>query len=206
MFGDIDVMRIASSTLLIAALCAGCATTQRDNFARERAGEYVYQRPLAQVWPHVVALLVAQGYSPLPATQPDQLETEWKEEATCEGCALRYSRYQALGKEAGGRSIVRFVKGTRVGAVREGATLTAGEEKKDQDIRETERGRKMHQGTRTDGDLDDGPANLSAARVNAHKGEKASGARDLGMEWLLLQRVEPKAAAAIYQEAEAAYR
>jgi hypothetical protein len=199
-------MRIASSVVLV-TLCAGCVTVQRDNFARERAGEYIYQRPLSEVWPHVVALLVAQGYSTLPATQPDQLETEWKEEATCEGCAVTYSRYQAMGKEDRGRCIVRFVKAVRTGGIREGTTQTAKEAKTDQDVRETQTARKAHQGSRTDdAGPDDGPVDLHSVRTNSYKGEKLSGTRDLGMEWLLLQRVEPKAAAAIYQAAEAAYR
>lgn len=199
-------MRIASLALLV-VLCAGCATVQKESFARERAGEYVYQRPLAEVWPHVGALLVAQGYSPLPATQPDQLETAWKEEATCGECAVTFSRYQAAGKEAGGRCIVRFLKAVRTGGVREGTSQTANEETTDDAARETERARKVHQGSRSDdGGPQDGPVNLGSVRSGSHKGEKLSGARDLGMEWLLLQRVEPKAAAAIYREAEAAYR
>lgn len=199
-------MRIACSAVLV-LLCAGCAAVQKENFARERAGEYVYRRPLAEVWPHVVALLVAQGYSPRPATQPDLLETEWKEEATCDGCAITFSRYQAVGKEAGGQSIVRFVKSMRTGGIREGTTQTANEETSDDAARETERARKAHQGSRTDdAGPQDGPVDLSSVRTGSHKGEKVSGARDLGMEWLLLQRVEPRAAAEIYQSAEAAYR
>lgn len=207
-------MRSFAALATVAVLASGCATLQRDTFVRERAGEYVYDRPLAEVWPHVRALLISQGYTPVERSEPSQLDTEWREEGAGGSGAIRWSRYRVVGSESGGKSKVVFLKNSRSGTAGTPATVrddldnanAGGEEK---GTRRTQSSGRYKQGDR-DGDAEYDARPVEETRGDSiragEKREPVTGARDLAMEWMLLQRVSPEAASSIYAEAEAKFR
>lgn len=199
----------------LAVLLPGCATMQRENFVRERAGEYVYDKPLDEVWPHVRALLVAQGYVPVARSEPNQLDTEWREETAGGSGATTWSRYRVVGSETGGQSKVVFLKNTRSGgsgmpAAPRDDLDNAGTGGEDKGTRKTATAGRYTQGEREGGDADYDARPTEETRPDSLRAgtrkDPVTGTRDLAMEWLLLQRVAPEAASTIYSDAEAKFR
>lgn len=203
--------KLAVSFLALALLGSGCASLQRETRARELAGDYVYAKPLAEVWPHVAALLVEHGYTPRETEQPWVLETDWKAEVSGSRTSGTYSRYVVVGKDGGGQSVVRILRNTRRS---EHAELDTTDVRQERPVtNEVGGGRSTEDaryGTNTDTgralehDQDDsGEAEIAGSRSSSGNVKAPSGARDLQMEWLLIQRADPDGAAKIYAQVEA---
>ncbi len=94
--------RLLPATLLLLA----CVTTSPERALHLRAGEHVYPRPLAQLWPAVAAFLVERGYPLSKERLPAALATEWRPEPSRRG-ALR-TRYVVEGAAAGAGATLHF--------------------------------------------------------------------------------------------------
>ncbi len=163
--------------LLGVALLAGCAAWQKESFIKEHAGNYVYEMPVEQVWPHVRAMLKEQGYTYRELPGRFLLVTEWKEENGASEMGASFSRYMVEGQEIDDTHCrVRFLRNSMTSAQTGDMTMTSTE-------RHAARSTAAAQGT------------------SGRAGTAASGARDLHAEWLLLQRVVPEDAKEIQDEA-----
>jgi len=188
---------------LLAVFLFSCAGVQRDSFVRERAAEFVYARPLREVWPHVAALLSAQGYAVHATEDPLVVETDWREELTGSTAATVWTRYQVTGKESDGRCAVRILRSTRSGD-------STDDRRADARIPAVDRSESISAQRAgamqiTPSSSEPGDAKPETVR-DSGKEAKVSGTRDLSLEWMLLQRVDPDAAAKIYSDAEARFR
>lgn len=201
--------RLLFSVLSLAVAASGCAALQRETRARELAGDYVYAKPLSEVWPHVAALLVEHGYTPRETEKPYVLETDWKAEVAGSRTSGTFSRYVVVGKDSGGQSIVRILRNTRRS---EHAELNTTDTRQDRAVTNDEQGGRSSEqaryGTNTDTgralehDEEDAGAGIAGSRSTTGA-PKPSGSRDLQMEWLLIQRADPDGAAKIYAQVEA---
>lgn len=201
-------LRLVALAVVVAV--SGCAAMQRETRARELAGEYVYQRPLDEIWPHVAALLASQGYAPQRGESPDVLETDWKQEVTGSSASGAWSRYVVVGKGDGKNSVVRILRNTRAVETRE----RVNESVDDRAVtNEDGTGRSVEQARyginteasgplKNDEDVSAADA-IAGTRASSSATRNATGTRDLNMEWLLLQRVDPEGAAKIFADAQA---
>ncbi|MDQ3265870.1 MAG: hypothetical protein M3Y59_19815 [Myxococcota bacterium] len=190
-------------------LLSGCAALQRESRAREFSAEHVYPRPLAEVWPHVIALLASQGYTAHLAAGDHVLETDWKQEVSGARESGAWSRYVVVGKDGGDSCVVRILKNTR-----EVESAQRGSEAADDQVATNDGGggrsvERSIYGTPTDaaGPLrkdEEESGGIAAGRSSGSSshGGKAAGIRDLHLEWLLIQRADPAGAAKIYSRAE----
>jgi hypothetical protein len=168
---------IAGVAALTAAQ-AGCVATSeamKDRLKHSLVGNYVYDQPIEVIWPEVQRLLKDAGYAAKETPDAFVLITDWQ---VADGSMVsgHSSRYLVQGKRIDvGRCIVRFMRHESI-ADSMPEHVTAG-------------------------------AAAFSTRAAAGLGEmrRASGgmqaSRDLAMEWKLLERVRPEAAAAIDLEA-----
>lgn len=160
-------------------LLAGCAAAQRESFIQQEVGEYVYERPASEVWPHAKALLEEEGYSYKEAPNGFLLATEWQEEMSGSKIAASFTRYLVEAVPLGpSRSRIRFLRNTMT--MGGGPGVVEGK-RHVQDARAYAQGHFLG-GTRT-----------------------AAGSRDLRMEWLLMRRAAPDDAAELQTVAEQRY-
>ena len=188
--------RIILFALAVLGLLAvsGCAAANRETFLRERAGEHVYERPMADVWAAARQLLTDEGYSGRGGQQGWVYVTEWKETAGNASVGARFMRYLVEGRELGpSRSIIRFTAVLR-------ATGSTGAGIGPED-RSTHGGIGNVAGSGEAGAEPKPPMRTSDPEGLGPKSQLASGQRDLEMEWKLLQRVEPAKAGKIESEA-----
>jgi hypothetical protein len=181
----------------LAALVLGCAHSRQLD-ARSRAGDYVYEMPLPQLWPRVRDAVMAEGFAIREDTINWALETDWREEFSGSHVAALWRRYLVLADPLGPtRAKVRIFRVERTANETlepEGAQILWGPrpdigaqnpdladpvERPTGSLQEwverTERG---------DGSL----------RVEA---QLASAIRDLELELRIVERVDPEGAAAI---------
>jgi hypothetical protein len=178
------------TTALAVSLCllAGCAAQRREAFAKERAAEHVYQRPLEELWPVAKQLLKDEGYSWKEIPGQYVLATEWREEGG--GAVVSYTRYLVEGKkvtDAG--SIIRFTKSTKSTQGTPTESFGGGAPKQTQE----------------------GPNSNMLSMANSAQGQQGplnqgvtgavQGTRDLTMEWQLLKRTDAARAAEIEGQA-----
>jgi hypothetical protein len=107
----------------LGALLAACgAHAPREAVVREGGVQWVYERPLGDVWPAARALLEERGYVVRPAGAGPLLQTDWKDEG--DG---RHSRYRVEGEALGpGSCVVRFERHTRGAAAQAQGTGGSG--------------------------------------------------------------------------------
>jgi hypothetical protein len=168
-------------------LLQGCATTGaplkqplRDEMARSFAGNYVYDLPIEEVWPHVKAALSEDGYTPREAADEFVIVTDWRERMDASITAGVFSRVMVQGERLeADRCIIRAM---RHEALSDADDIQGG-------------GRQAMTRRQSQG--------LGQLRQRI-KTDRQHAARDLGLEWNLLQRIRPEIAKQI--EAEAARR
>lgn len=158
------------------SLVASCAGQTRETYLQEKAGEFVFEKPLKEVWPHVKALLKEQGYSWQDNPRQAFIRTEFKEDTGSSAMSTSFTRYAVEGFAIDqNRSRIRIMRNSMTssnsGEMSDPRAATAGY------------------------------ANANAA---GRAGGNASGSRDLKMEWQLIQRAAPEQAAKL--EAEAAQK
>ena len=184
---------------LVLILAAGCTGLQRNAYLERRAEDHVISRPLTQVWPEVEKLLRDRGWNP----QPDgelSLATEWHRISQGQGLVptgktetIPIERLVAKGTPlADGRCMVEIIRQERMWhRVEYGVGRTA--------VTPPMANNTVPMGTDVPDDLhesSDKPGPTLPMVVH----------RDLGLEWALIERVEPAWAAAHEQVASKQYR
>lgn len=186
------------------ALATGCATVSRQSYIDDQVGQYEYDLPLAQVWPHARALLQEQGYSLRETQDPPEITTEWKEEMANSAIAATRVRYRVEGFELHDKtgatySKVRITRLNMTAAGMDGSGM----------IVDARKG--SSEGTANNPNM----AGVSygqtataqaAAGVSANNTGVASTTRDLRMEWLLMRRADPDSAQKLEEYAAANYK
>ena len=179
---------IAQGLLVLAVLFTqACATASaplkqplRDEMLRSLAGNYVYDVPLEQVWPQVKELLRDDGYFPREAGDDFIIVTDWREKMGGSATAGIFTRVMVQGERIeADRCIIRAMR---------------------------------HEALADSDDIIEGGYQAMTARQargignlkQQIKTEQQHAARDLSLEWNLLQRVRPEIARQI--EIEAARR
>lgn len=188
--------RVVLVALALLALLAasGCAASNRDTFVRERAGEHVYNRPMAEVWAAAKQLLTDDGYTGRESKGQWVYVTEWKDADGQASVGSRFTRYLVEGKELGpNKSVVRFTQVLR-------ATGSTGAGVGDTE-RSTHSGMASMRGSGEAGADATGGVPQSGQEGIGPRSALATGKRDLTMEWRLLQKLEPTTAGAIESEA-----
>jgi hypothetical protein len=195
--------RILLFVLAVIALvfATGCAATNRETFMRERAAEYVYRRPMAEVFAAAEKLLADEGYTGRESKNSWVFITEWKEDGGGSNISSNYSRYLVEGKELGpNQSLIRITHMVR---------STASESTGSADLSGNTHGMSPNIGSKgADADPKEGggvPSTEGPAGAFNKKAGVASSSRDVAMEWKLLQRLEPQQAKAIEREAYEQY-
>lgn len=85
--------------LAVATLAAGCAASRREAYVQEKASAYVYRKPIAEVWPQVLALLKEKEL-PLRASPGSyEVSTDWNMVGAPSALGTSYVRYLVRGKQ-----------------------------------------------------------------------------------------------------------
>jgi uncharacterized lipoprotein len=153
---------------------SGCAGVQRDTYIRERAGEYVYEKPAAEVIQGAAAMLKEQGYTVRIDPSGLLLMTEWKEEMGASQIASSFSQYMV-------RGLALDASNSRVQFYRINRSTSGGPNMESTSAR-----------------------NASMVQQGAHSMERSAqqgGARDLAAEFMLMQRLAPEDAKDLEAEA-----
>ncbi|MFY2563976.1 hypothetical protein ACN469_40675 [Corallococcus terminator] len=182
----------ASSVCLVAAALltlAGCARSLRQNYLRDKAADHVYARTLPDLWPEVKALLKEQGYSWKETQGQFVLETEWRDAGGGTLGPTSSSRFLVEGLTlANGGAILRVMRGNRV-------SQSIGVGNVDQRI--ATGGSQRAQEEQAQARLDSTTSGMLPTQQ--------SYARDLELELLLLQRIDPTSAAKLEADAVSAH-
>ncbi len=190
---------LRSCVLLLAALSAGCATLQTQNAVREAAGRHVYEMPVEKVWPHVRAVLAEKGYHLKQNTTDFEVLTDWKESMQGSQVAGTWTRYLVQANRLDGAACVvravRWTKSANSTLERQGNDISWGVRVKG-DTAGMDRNSEVVQGMTPDApsiaSLEAGGDEPTSLRQGARASE---GNRDLTLEWEILQRADPRAAA-----------
>ncbi len=159
------------------SLVTACAGPSRETFLQEKAGEFMFNKPLKEVWPHVKTLLREDGYSWQDNPSQAFIRTEFKEDTGSSAMSTSSTRYSVEGYAIDvGHSRVRIMRNSVAGAGTEGM------------------GDPRAQATAY--------AGPNAGRAAG----TASASRDLKMEWRLIQRASPEQAAQLEAEADAKFK
>jgi hypothetical protein len=175
----------------------GCAAQNRETFMRESAGDYVYRRPLPEVFAAAKALLAEDGFTGREEQGSANFITEWKGDGGESSVSARFTRYLVRGQALGpSKSIVRFF------IIQRSRSSSAGGISDPQGSTHT--GMSSLGGGAAEGE--GGPAPQSSQEGIGQKAAISSnGQRDLTMEWRLLQKVEPAHAKKIEADAYRQY-
>ncbi len=160
------------------SLVTACAGPTRETYLQERAGEFMFNKPLKEVWPHVKAILKEDGFNWQDNPSQAFIRTEFKEDTGSSAMSTSSTRYSVEGYAIdAGHSRIRFMRNSVAASGSSGmadpraqATAYAG-------------------------------ANASGRNAGL-----ASAARDLKMEWRVIQRASPEQAAELEAEADAKFK
>jgi hypothetical protein len=97
--------------LAVAVLVAGCSEGRRQLYLERKAGQHVYRKPLAEVWPAARGLLEERNLTLREEPGAFELATDWHPvgEPSQEGTS--YVRYLARGRQSGpALSAVEFLR------------------------------------------------------------------------------------------------
>jgi hypothetical protein len=110
---------LGSTTLLLLAtlaLVTGCASNRRETYLQEKAGTYVFRKPLSEVWPKAKEVLSDEGYEDFKEAKGGfEMTTDFQMEGAPSSLGTSYARYLVRGIEKGpGQCSVEFLKQSRV--------------------------------------------------------------------------------------------
>ncbi|WP_141621310.1 hypothetical protein [Myxococcus sp. AB036A] len=177
--------RLAGVCLVVATLLtlAGCSSSLRKNYVRDKAANHVYRQELAQLWPHVQEVLRGHGYSWKEMPGRYVLETEWLDSGGGSLGPGTASRFLVQGIVlTGGGTALRVMRGDRV-------TQSIGVGYVDKEIK-------------TDEDYAQAVHDSQASGVLP---TRQNYFRDLEIELEILRRSDPEAAARFDADALAAH-
>jgi uncharacterized lipoprotein len=86
--------------LAIATLATGCAAARREAYVQERASQYVYRKPIAEVWPEVRMLLKEKDLPIREAPGAYEISTDWYTVGAPSTLGTNYVRYLVRGKQS----------------------------------------------------------------------------------------------------------
>lgn len=192
--------------------CAAVSAVSRDTYIRDRTAQVVYPIPLDEVWTSARELLSEQGYNGIEAPGTYQYESEWREEMAPSRIAGTFTKYLVRGIQLPNDHcrivFMKVVKSARDQSVSPDGVTTTGDQNARSGTRERLRdSADTGEGGRPGGDSHYGAADLQyQSEHNTGSIKRAAdsrdGNRDFAMEFALLKKVAPEAAAQI--EAEAA--
>jgi hypothetical protein len=97
--------------LAVAVLAAGCAGSRRQVYLERKAGEHVYRKPLAEVWPAARGLLAEKNLPLREGAGEYELATDWHPVGESSSPGTSYMRYRVRGRESGpSLSAVEFIR------------------------------------------------------------------------------------------------
>ena len=85
--------------LAVASLAAGCTASRREAYIQEKAGQHVYRKPLAEVWPEVRMLLKAKDLPLRESPGAYEISTDWHMVGAPSTLGTSYVRYLVRGRE-----------------------------------------------------------------------------------------------------------
>jgi uncharacterized lipoprotein len=184
-----------------ATLTAGCTTVTRQSFIESEVGKFEYEKPLAEVWPYAKQVLQEEGYSYRESDADKVLATEWKEAMAGSQVAASYTRYLVQGYETKDEdgtvhSQVRFTRHSMTsGGMGSSTNIVGGT---DPNTGEVSSGTQSYAQSQT------------AAAATGMTGDRNTGgantARDLRLEWMLMQKADPENAKLLQKYAEQNYK
>lgn len=178
------ITRAAGLCLAVAALSlAGCSGSLRHNYMRDQASHHVYQKELVEIWPVVHQVLKERGLSWRENPGRFTLETEWRE-----------SGGGTLGPTTSSRFLVEAVKvanGVALRVMRLDRTQQAVGVSYTDGIARTSRERAL--------------ATDSSSSTSGTLPTENRSSRDLELELVLLQRIDPEGAAKLEADAKRAH-
>ena len=81
------------------ALGTGCAAGRREMYIQEKASDYVYRKPIAEVWPQVRALLAEKELPVREAQGAYEISTDWHQQGAASNLGTSYVRYLVRGHQ-----------------------------------------------------------------------------------------------------------
>jgi hypothetical protein len=197
---------------LVAGGCSAVTAVTRDTYIRDRTAQVVYPMPLEEVWQSARELLSEQGYNGLEAPGSFTYESEWREEMAPSRIAGTFTKYLVRGiRMPDDRCRVVFTK--MVKSARDQSTSPEGQVTLgDQNAKSATRERLRNAADTGEGGRPGNDSHYTAADLQYQSehntgslkqaADSREGNRDFAMEFALLKKVAPEAAAQI--EAEAA--
>jgi hypothetical protein len=172
--------------LALGLLSAGCAGNRQEQRLEAEAARFIYVAPGPKVWAEAKALLKARGFTVNEDTHGRYvMSTPWTELYAAEGMGSQLRRFLVVGKDLGqGRFIVRIynINYTTVGNVDSHPSMG------------------NHDHARDSGGAGGGGGRSFVAQGQGAAPAKGWYQRDLGMEWHLLERLEPELAEELKHE------
>jgi uncharacterized lipoprotein len=83
----------------LATLATGCAASRREAYVQEKASQYVYRKPMAEVWPQVRMLLKERDLPLRESPGTFEISTDWHMVGAPSTLGTNYVRYLVRGKQ-----------------------------------------------------------------------------------------------------------
>ena len=101
--------------LALAVLATGCASSRREMYIQEKASDYVYRKPLGELWPQVRSFLTEKELALREAPGAHEISTDWQQQGAASNLGTSYVRYLVRGHQPSpGLSSVEIVRQNRV--------------------------------------------------------------------------------------------
>jgi uncharacterized lipoprotein len=85
--------------LAVTALATGCAAARREAYIQDKATQYVYRKPIAEVWPQVRMMLKEKDLPLREAPGAYEISTDWHMVGAPSSLGTNYVRYLVRGKQ-----------------------------------------------------------------------------------------------------------
>lgn len=122
-----SVARITLVAVAALATLAGCAGSAKERFVTERASQYVYDKPIDEVWEHARALLREEGFGLREVAGGYELLTDEKE-GQVSSMGTSFIKVYAKGQKVGADGCtVQFMRHTRTSAGERGGVGSGSE-------------------------------------------------------------------------------
>lgn len=92
-------MSLSLVVLALSMLATGCAATRREAYVQEKASQYVYSKPIAEVWPQVRMLLKEKDLPLRESPGAFEISTDWHQVGAPSTLGTSYVRYLVRGKQ-----------------------------------------------------------------------------------------------------------
>jgi uncharacterized lipoprotein len=119
------------SVFVLAALAAGCASSRREMYVQDKASDYVYRKPIGELWPQVRTFLTEKDLALRESPGGYEIATDWQQQGAPSNLGTSYVRYLVRGVQPSpGLTSVQILRQNRVesgqGAMASSNNRTAG--------------------------------------------------------------------------------